>query len=131
MEKSYSVVADLAAPAARYSHAVRVGFADGALVFVCGQLSLNANGEVVGGRDIAAQADQAFRNLATVLEANGASMSDVVQTTTYMTDISGLAAVNEVRAKHFPANSPTSTTVEVAALASPDLLIEVEAIAAV
>lgn len=57
-------------------------------------------------------------------------MGDVVKTTTYMTDISELKEVNEMKQLFFPNNPPTSTTLEVKALARPEYMIEIEAVAA-
>ena len=130
MPNTYSNPDTVAPPAARYSHAVRVEMGDRALIFVCGQLPLDRDGQLIGEGDIATQAEQAFTNMAAVLAANGAAMEDVVQTTTFITDISGLADVNEVRGRHFAETAaPTSTTVEVTALARPNWLIEIEAVA--
>jgi len=55
----------------------------------------------------------------------------VVQTRTFLTDMAQRAAVNEIRARYFAENPPTSTAVEVSALARPEWLIEIEAVAAV
>ncbi|MBV9846602.1 MAG: RidA family protein [Kutzneria sp.] len=131
MFKVFSNPDTVATPVASYSQAVRVETGNGALVFVCGQLPLDASGQLVGEGDIGAQADQVFQNMRAVLEANGASMDDVVQTTTFLTDITSLPEVNRTRAKHFPRNPPTSTTVAVTALARPEWYLEIEAIAAV
>lgn len=129
MEKTFSSPPTMAAPAARYAHAVRAEIGAGALIFLSGQLGQDADGNPVGPGDTARQAEQAFDNMQTVLEANGATMRDVVKTTTYLTDIADLATVNAVRNRRFPDTTPTSTTVQVHALASPQLLVEIEAIA--
>ena len=131
MHKTYSNPDTVAPPAARYSHAVRVELGDGALIYVCGQLPIDAEGNLVGEGDIAGQTEQVFENMSAVLEANGASMRDVVQTNTYITDVSRIAEVNEVRARHFSEGAaPTSTTVEVGGLARPEWMVEIEAVAA-
>lgn len=130
MEKTQSNPERVAPPFARYSHATRVDFGGGALVFVSGQLSVDVNRDVVGEGDAAVQAKQVFTNIAEVLEAHGATMRDVVSTNTYLADIDDLAAVNEVRARHSPDDPPTSTTVQVGALARPAFLVEIEAVAA-
>lgn len=131
MQKTYSIPETVAPPAASYSHAVRVETGDGALVFISGQVPLDVDGGPVGEGDAARQAEQAWANMRAVLEANGASLRDVVQTTTYLTDISTLPEVNRVRAGHFPGDAPTSATVAVAALARPEWLVEIEGVAAV
>lgn len=131
MQKTYSNPDVVAPPAARYSHAVRVELGDGALIYVCGQLPIDAEGNLVGDGDVAGQAEQVFENMEAVLEANGTSMRDVVKTNTYVTDISRIAEVNEVRARHFSSDAaPTSTTMEVGGLARPGWMVEIEAVAA-
>ena len=64
-----------------------------------------------------------------LLEAAGGSMSDIVKITVYVTDISKRAEIGKVRAEFFPGDKPCSTMVEVKALVTPDLLIEVEPLA--
>lgn len=130
MRKTYDNPKALAPPLAAYSHVVRLDLGNGALLFLSGSLPFDAKGNLVGKGDIAKQTEQVLKNMSAVLEAHGASMRDVVKTTTFITDISRLAQVNEVRARFFPDNAPTSTTVEVKALARPELMVEIEAIAA-
>jgi len=101
------------------------------IVFVSGQVALNADGQLVGERDLAAQAAQAFRNLLAALRAVGATAADVAKMTWYVVNYSEemspvlLAARREAFGEHTPA----STLVGVQALARPGFLIEVEAIA--
>ncbi len=113
-----------------YTHVVR---SDGAnTVYISGQVAINAEGELVGGSDLATQADQVFTNLATCLASVGATFLDVVKFTTYVVNFKpeDRAIVAAARQKHLPAmNPPASTLVGVQALARPDLLIEIEAIA--
>jgi enamine deaminase RidA (YjgF/YER057c/UK114 family) len=91
--------------------------------------ALDAEGNVVGKGDMKAQTRQALENVKTVLEASGASMEDVVKVTVYVTDISLLAETHDVRSQFFPDPPPASTGVEISALAFPDLLVEIEAVA--
>lgn len=104
----------------------------GRLVFVAGQLGLDASGALVG-TDFAAQASQAFRNVATALEAVGARPADVVRLAIYVvgTDPERLRIVREARVAVFGSHLPTSLYLGVAALAMPEYLIEVEAVAVV
>jgi 2-iminobutanoate/2-iminopropanoate deaminase len=111
-----------------YSNCVRVRA--GSLLFISGQIGTDANGRLVGS-DAAAQADQALRNIELLLQANGASMKDVVKVTVYVTDMDDLDVIAPVRMKYFPANGPASAIVEVSRLALPELKVEIEAIAAV
>jgi enamine deaminase RidA (YjgF/YER057c/UK114 family) len=110
-----------------YSHVVAV---EGRrLVFLAGQLSREANGQVVGKGDMRAQIIQTCENIKTALAAAGASLADVVKTTTYVTDIDEFMRHVDVRLEYFGASLPTSTTVEVRKLAQPDLMVEIEVMA--
>ena len=107
------------------SQAIQVGD----LVYTSGQVALDGEGNVVGKGDIKAQTRQVMENLKAVLEAAGASMADVVKVTAYVTDISSLAETHDIRAQYFSDSPPASTGVEISALAFPDLLLEIEAVA--
>jgi 2-iminobutanoate/2-iminopropanoate deaminase len=100
-------------------------------VYISGQLALDKDGKLVGGTDMRAQAEQVYANLETALKAAGARFSDVVKMNTYILDMSKAPAVREVRARYFGETMPASTLVQVAALARPELMLEVEVIAAV
>jgi len=100
-------------------------------VYISGQIALDKDGKPVGGTDMRAQAEQVYANLETALKAAGARFSDVVKMNTYITDMSKAPAVREVRARYFGETVPASTLVQVAALARPELMLEVEVIAAV
>ncbi|HXP74486.1 MAG TPA: RidA family protein [Stellaceae bacterium] len=112
-----------------YSNCVRVNA--GPLLFIAGQVALDANGHVVGGGDVRAQTIQALENMRAILRANGADMSDVVSVTVYVTDIAFLDQITDIRMKYFPNNGPASAIVQIARLAIPELLIEISAVAAV
>jgi enamine deaminase RidA (YjgF/YER057c/UK114 family) len=105
--------------------------AKGRSIFISGQLARDASGAVVGVGDMAAQIEQVGRNIQACLAAAGASLSDLVRTTTYTTDIEEYFKHVEVRMRYFGAGMPTSTTVEVRRLSHPDFLVEVEAMAVV
>lgn len=113
------------APAAigPYSQAIRAG----GLVFTAGQVGAEpSTGNLLDG--IAAQADQALRNLASVLEAAGTGFDRVVKTTIMLVDMADFAAVNEVYARHISPPYPARTTVAVRALPK-GALLEIEMIA--
>lgn len=115
-----------------YSHVVTA--AGGRLVFIAGQVAANAAGEIVGPGDLRAQARQVYENLKTALAAAGATFADVVKQTTFVVSFKAedRAVIAEVRREFLPAeNPPASTLVGVQALARPEYLIEVEAIAVV
>ena len=111
-----------------YSHVVVVEAKKA--IFVSGQLARNARGEVVGQGDMGAQIRQTGENIKAALAAAGATLSDIVKTNTYVTDIEEFFKHTDVRMEYFGA-LPTSTTVEVRKLAHPDLMVEVEVIAMV
>ncbi len=124
-------VPDLAAGPG-YAHAVT---ASGRLAFISGQVAFDADGKLVGPSDLAAQTRQALGNLHRVLRALGADWPDVVRFSWYVTDTSQVQVIRDIRDELIrPAlgdrPNPASTLVQVAALVRPDLLIEVEAVAA-
>lgn len=111
-----------------YSHVVVV---EGKrMIFIAGQLARDQHGNLVGKGDMRAQLRQVGENIKAALSAAGATLNDIVKTTTYVTDIDEFFKHVEVRMEYFGA-LPTSTTVEVRRLAHPDFLVEVEAIAIV
>ena len=109
-----------------YSNCVRVN--TGPLLFVAGQVGFDADGRLAGD-GAAAQAEQALRNIETILAAHGATMADVVKVVVYVTDIAYLDEITPVRLKYFPNDGPASTIVEVSALAFPTLKVEIDAVA--
>jgi reactive intermediate/imine deaminase len=109
----------------RISQAVQIGDT----VYVSGQGPLDPQGELVGADDMAAQARQVFANLRAVLAEAGATMNDVVKITGFITDTGRYAEYSAARAEAFPDNIPASSTVTVADLVLPGMLVEVEAVA--
>ncbi len=103
----------------------------GRTIYVSGQVARDASGALVGKGDMRAQTEQVFRNIEIALAARGATLGDIVQLTTYVRDMSQLAAYREVRERVLGASPrPSSTLVGVSALASEDFLLEVTAVAA-
>jgi 2-iminobutanoate/2-iminopropanoate deaminase len=104
----------------------------GHTLYLSGQIALNADGEIVGGADLAAQARQCFLNIQAVLGRAGAGMEHIVKLVTYYAcDMTpeAVQAYWKVRSGFFGAYSPASTGVQVHALLYPECLIEVEAVA--
>lgn len=105
------------------------------LIFIAGQTALDRDGAVVGRNDIAAQADQVFRNLNAALRTVGCTASNLVKLTVFLCDMGQLSTYREARNRFFatvtPPAAPAVTLVEVSKLYGPDFLIEIEAIAAV
>ena len=109
----------------RLSQGIRVG----TLLFVSGQAAIAEDGTVVGAGDFDAQAEQTFRNLRRVLEAGESSLDRVVKVTIYLTDMSNFSKIVDLRGRWFTPPWPADTIVQVAALALPELEIEIEAVA--
>jgi len=84
-----------------------------------------------GEDDMAAQAEQIYKNIAAILSTEGAGLSDIVRATTYIVDMTERAAVSAIRKKLFPTNPPATSLVEVSALAGDEWLIEVEVTAVI
>ena len=110
-----------------YSNSIRTE--SGPLLFVAGQVALAADGKLVGKDDIRAQATQVLENIRAIVEANGATMADLAQVTVYVTDIEAFNSISDIRARYFPSDGPASAIVEVSALAWPEFLIEISAVA--
>jgi enamine deaminase RidA (YjgF/YER057c/UK114 family) len=113
-----------------YSH---IGTADGKLLFVAGQLSVGADGNVVGKNDFKAQFEQIFRNLGDVLRGMGGDFNNVVKFTTYFVHSQDIDLFMKLRAEYFPkwfkgAELPPNTLLVVDRLVKEDFLLEVEAI---
>ena len=113
-----------------YSHTASVP-AGKELVFVSGQYGSDAQGGVVSP-DFAPQVEQAFANLDVALGAHGLGLGDVVQLRTYVVspDFEKLGIIGQAVGRVRGATPPTQTVIGVAGLAAPDILFEVEAVAA-
>ncbi len=121
------------APPPGYSNVVEVS--GGRLVFIAGQTALDREGNLVGGKNLEAQADQTFRNLGFALAAAGCTAQNLVKLTVFVRDMAGLPLYRKARdrflgAEKNPPAAPAITLVEVSRLFRDDLLIEIEAVAA-
>lgn len=101
--------------------------ADGELLFTAGITARDPDGNVVGAGDMRRQIEQCFANLGDVLAAAGAGFGDVVKYTMYTTDIDAFSQHADVYRRHF-VDRPASTLIGVSRLASPDMLVEIEAV---
>jgi enamine deaminase RidA (YjgF/YER057c/UK114 family) len=110
-----------------YSHVVRTGN----LVFIAGQVAQDAQGIVVGAGDFEAQAVQVFENLERALASVGGHLMHLVKITIYLTDARYRDPLREINRRYMPTGKPASTLLVVAALARPEFLIEIDAIAAI
>ena len=110
-----------------YSQGIRAG----SWVYVSGQIPLDPKPADIAGATVAEQTEQVLKNVAAVLAAGGSSLTLVVKTTVYMTDLGRFTEMNEVYARHFSAAGgrfPARATVEVSALPK-GALVEIDAIA--
>jgi 2-iminobutanoate/2-iminopropanoate deaminase len=112
-----------------YSQGMRVSGAQ-SLLFLSGQVAYDQHGGVLHRGDFKGQAREAFRALKSLVESAGGTMGSIVKINTYVTDIRYRADLVPIRQEFFAGKSPASTLVEISALAHPDWLIEIEAIAA-
>ena len=113
-------------PVNLYNHVVKVSNT----VYIAGQVSRGLDGNTIHKGDAAAQIRVVWANLERAIQAAGGTLKDIVKTTTYVVGAENLAKIRPVRLELLPEEGrPTSTTILVAGLADPDLLVEVEAIA--
>lgn len=132
MRKQYTNPSGLNVPRF-YTHVVSAEGA-GKLVYVSGQVSWDAAGNVVGKGDMRAQSEQVFKNVTTALAAAGAGWGDVIKMNGYMVGMHAerVNAYREVRSRFLKEGAlPASTLVGVERLVDADLLLEVEVLAAV
>ena len=100
----------------------------GEFLFISGTVGNDATGNLVGVGDCEAQTRQVFANIKSIAAAVGASMDDVVKITCFLIEVADYAAYGKVRSEPFGSGPPASSTVMVAALVRPEILVEVEAI---
>ena len=133
MNRQYVNPQELGAAPKFYSHAVTLS-GPAKLIYVSGQVSWGPDGKVVGAGDMRAQCEQVFKNLTAVLRAAGAGWGDIVKMNSYMVGLNAenVAAFREIRAGYLkPGQLAASTLVGVTSLVQPELLLEVEVVAAV
>jgi len=108
-----------------YSHCTRAGNT----LWVAGQVAQDKGGKLIGKGDIELQAKQVYTNLRSILTEAGGGLANIVKMTTYITHYASLEGYRKVRGTFFTEPFPPNTLVVVESLASPDFLIEIEAIA--
>ena len=114
-----------------YSQVMVVNVGETKHVFVAGQTPRDKDGNCVGKGDMRAQIEQVGENIKAALEAAGATLADIVRTTTYVTDMDEYFKHQDMRMRFFAQALPTSTTVQVARLSRPEFMVEIEAFAIV
>ncbi|MEU7283210.1 RidA family protein [Streptomyces sp. NPDC045431] len=110
---------------------ISLGIRVGGLVFTSGQAPVDATGATVGRGDFEAQARRALANVATVLANGGSGLDQAVKVTVFVTDLSHQDVFAALRAEYYVPPFPAESFVQVAALADPDWMIEIEAVGAV
>jgi len=113
---------------ATYSQGIKVTQAH-TILFLSGQVAYTPEGGVAYRGDFKAQARGAYEAIKALVEAQGGTMANVIKITTYLTDMHYRVDLAPIREQFFGKKGPASTLIEISALAHPDWMIEIEAIA--
>jgi 2-iminobutanoate/2-iminopropanoate deaminase len=120
----------LSAPSGHFSQGV-IASACGRMVFISGMTARDVDGRVIGAGDIEAQTRQVCENINRAVGAAGGTLNDVVRVDVFVRNIEHFDAIHRVRREYFDAPAPASTLLEVSKMVSPEMLIEINAIAVI
>jgi enamine deaminase RidA (YjgF/YER057c/UK114 family) len=115
---------------ATYSQGIKVTRAQ-TILFLSGQVAYTADGSPAFRGDFKAQARGAYEAIKALVESQGGTMANVIKITTYVTDMRYRVDLAPLREEYFGKKGPASTLIEISALAHPDWMIEIEAIAVI
>jgi 2-iminobutanoate/2-iminopropanoate deaminase len=99
-------------------------------LYLAGQTSIDAEGTIIGTDDVEAQIRLSFNNVAAILAEAGGTLDNVVKLTVYLLDMAALPIYTRVLGELFPVSRPSQTVVQVSRLAMAELLVEIDATAA-
>ena len=108
-----------------YTHVVR----HNNLLFLSGQVSVDAEGNLIGEGDMRAQVRQVLENMKIALASQGADLSSIVKITIYTTDMDAYLTTGDIHREYWPAGAPANTLVQIERLARPAFLVEIESTA--
>jgi len=112
-------------PTVGYSHAAKAGNT----LYIAGQVAQDVEGQLVGKGDFETQVRQVYTNLTNILEESGGNLQNIVKMTTFLTHYNYIETYRSVRNEYFPEPCPPNTLLIIESLATPDYMVEIEAIA--
>ena len=129
MTKQYLNPQDFTNIMGAYSHGLKVNLGDSEMIFVTGQIAMDASGNAVASDNITKQTEFIFENIKKILQEGGASLDDVVKAVVYVAKMSDFKEISAVRNKYFAKAKPVSTLVEINKTVKEGCDVEIEVIA--
>lgn len=129
MKKQYINPRGLTQIMGAYSLCIKVDVGDSEMIFLTGQMAMDAEGKAVAPSDITKQTTYIFKSIQKILKEGGASLDDVVKAVIYVTDMDKFKDISKVRNKFFAKSKPVSTLVEINRTSKEGCDIEIDVIA--